>query len=745
MPDNELAIKITGDASKLKEATDAAKEQIEKAGKSVDMLGDLIGVKVPDGIKQMLATSELVGPALEAAFVPLAVVALGMAIFEATEKAKQHREELERSKLEALDVAASFAKHADAIHISNLQLQDQIATIERKPARNGIVIAMQEGKDAVDDLILEFRKAIAEESKLAGMQKQGFWNWVWYGADTDKEDFLGTVEYYKNVFNTLQAEMTVAERNKNEDDVAKYKKAINDKAVAYRGWLLEAAHHAKDVQSWGLADAAKMPSAPSVEKVNQAYADRMVTINTLLETVEKLGTSERAQAQHTALEIKRIRAEDQAKGAGVDEQAFKKGLEDDLTALKQNHLVSVEEERNFLQSKLALAAKYPDEYAAVNKRIAELDQELFRKREEQQAREDVRLLESVKKGNEAQIEENNEKIHAFAIQERAETRHDDAVAALQKNALDFQLQIGKISQQQHDRLLDAELEKEYQKARKSLELERAAAQGNLEEEAKVDAKIEALDDKHRAQMQASEQKSYLARTKNIDAFFSHVKSAMDQSISGFLKGTERFAKAWQNMWSDMVISMVQKLAEMMLKWIQHHITMMIVHTTEKQGEVVTEAAAATQKNAIQAAGHMQEMTRTAERAAGHAYDAMVNIPIVGPVLAPVAAGVAFAAVEAFGMMSAAGGQYIVPSEQLTMLHKNEMVLPAGLAGRMRDVVEGGGGDGGGGRGGGHMHFHFSPIISAVDSSGVADLLNRHKNTFESFVTKSMKKKGFPVK
>ena len=100
MADNELVIRITGDVSKLKEATDAAKQQIDSAGKSVDMLADFIGVKVPDGIKQMLTSCEFIGPALEAAFAPLAVIALGLAIFEATEKAKKHREELEKAKLE---------------------------------------------------------------------------------------------------------------------------------------------------------------------------------------------------------------------------------------------------------------------------------------------------------------------------------------------------------------------------------------------------------------------------------------------------------------------------------------------------------------------------------------------------------------------------------------------------------------------------------------------------------------------
>ena len=269
-------------------------------------------------------------------------------------------------------------------------------------------------------------------------------------------------------------------------------------------------------------------------------------------------------------------------------------------------------------------------------------------------------------------------------------------------------------------------------------MERAAAQGNLAEVAKVDAKIEALDDKHRAQMQENEQKSYLARTKNITAFFSRSKSAMDQSISGFLKGTESFAKAWQDMWSDMVISMVQKLAEMMLKWIEHHVTMLVVHATTKQAEVGTEAAAATEKNAIQASGHMKEIKRTAERAAGHAYDAMVNIPIVGPVLAPIAAGVAFAAVEAFGMMSAEGGQYLVPGPQLTMLHPQEMVLPAGLASRMRDVVDGRVASDAGGR----LTVVVNHSVNAVDAESFQGVIRRHGNIIGNEVARVLKTKGY---
>ena len=61
-------------------------------------------------------------------------------------------------------------------------------------------------------------------------------------------------------------------------------------------------------------------------------------------------------------------------------------------------------------------------------------------------------------------------------------------------------------------------------------------------------------------------------------------------------------------------------------------------------------------------------------------------------MAPIAAGVAFAAVEAFGsgIASAEGGWWHVPGNRVTQLHTDEMVLPSYLAGGMRALVESGG-------------------------------------------------------
>ncbi|MFL6386082.1 MAG: hypothetical protein ACJ71U_01220 [Terriglobales bacterium] len=118
--------------------------------------------------------------------------------------------------------------------------------------------------------------------------------------------------------------------------------------------------------------------------------------------------------------------------------------------------------------------------------------------------------------------------------------------------------------------------------------------------------------------------------KNLTQFFSKAKSAMDQSISGFLKGTESFAKAWQNMWSDMVISMVQKLADMMLKWIEHHVAMLVIHTTEKEGEVAADASAAAESKGISLADAIAKIHHSAAAAASRVYEAEAPL---GPVIA----------------------------------------------------------------------------------------------------------------
>lgn len=99
---------------------------------------------------------------------------------------------------------------------------------------------------------------------------------------------------------------------------------------------------------------------------------------------------------------------------------------------------------------------------------------------------------------------------------------------------------------------------------------------------------------------------------------------------------------------------------------------------------ITVAGVATEK-AAEKAGAMASIGGDAAAAAAGAYKAMVGIPVIGPILAPIAAGVAFAAVMAFGgnIPGFAAGTMNVPQDMTARIHKGEMIVPAGIASALR--------------------------------------------------------------
>jgi hypothetical protein len=137
-----------------------------------------------------------------------------------------------------------------------------------------------------------------------------------------------------------------------------------------------------------------------------------------------------------------------------------------------------------------------------------------------------------------------------------------------------------------------------------------------------------------------------------------------------------------------------------------------------------EAAAAVQSKVTDAATGKSQITTAAATGAAKAYQAIVGIPYVGPVLAPIAAGVAFAGIEAFSasIASARGGWDRVPFDgAMTELHKDEMVLPKPLADGVRQMAK----DGQGGAPQVHLH--------TTDPRSFKDYLRRNPGAIASAV------------
>lgn len=149
-----------------------------------------------------------------------------------------------------------------------------------------------------------------------------------------------------------------------------------------------------------------------------------------------------------------------------------------------------------------------------------------------------------------------------------------------------------------------------------------------------------------------------------------------------------------------------------------------------QARTAAEVTAQAESATAQATSGSAQIMNDALKAAAGAYQAVVGIPIVGPILAPIAAGAAFTAVAAFDTLtSAQSGEYRVPYDgKAYALHADEAVMPRQIANPMRDffsddrvrdmIASAGGGNRGPGRITPSVHMPVSLAITAVDSKDV---------------------------
>jgi hypothetical protein len=182
------------------------------------------------------------------------------------------------------------------------------------------------------------------------------------------------------------------------------------------------------------------------------------------------------------------------------------------------------------------------------------------------------------------------------------------------------------------------------------------------------------------QVELAHAKTVQATIKNYQSIVQPINNAFNQTITGVLRGTETLQQGMRKAAQSIVLSFVQGAEKMAVNWAEKQLAMLISTTTTQTA--IT--AAQTAGHAAKAAQDSASIGNDAYKAAAGAYSAVAGIPIVGPVLAPVAAAAAFAGVMAFDVISAEGGMGSVPFNDMpALLHRNEMVLPASIAQPLR--------------------------------------------------------------
>src|SRR5215470_1528167 len=208
-----------------------------------------------------------------------------------------------------------------------------------------------------------------------------------------------------------------------------------------------------------------------------------------------------------------------------------------------------------------------------------------------------------------------------------------------------------------------------------------------------------------------------------------IQRAFDTSITGMILGTTTLQKAVANIAQSILAEFVNLGVKMVTSWIASELSMTTATEAGAAARTAADSEGMAAGLAIKAANAVKSiMTDSAQAFSG--IFAFLS-PLMGPAAAgPAAAGEATVMAAASGIASAAGG-WVVPSDQLAMVHQNEMILPAGISQGLQNMISGNGGGGAGG----------TPIVvnvSAIDSQDVRRFFQSNGSLLVSALNKAMR-------
>lgn len=182
--------------------------------------------------------------------------------------------------------------------------------------------------------------------------------------------------------------------------------------------------------------------------------------------------------------------------------------------------------------------------------------------------------------------------------------------------------------------------------------------------------------------------------KSWEGMLAPIDHAFSSSIDGMLQGTETLRQGIARAGQSIALSFIDAAEKSAMKWVASELAKLTITETTQAGMTTATAANQAAQTAIKQEGKTAEaamdsgtILNNAYTAATGAFSAVAGIPIVGPILAPIAAAAAFAGVMAFDVISAAGGMGNVPFDDMpALLHRKEMVLPSSIAEPLRSAI-----------------------------------------------------------
>ncbi len=206
-------------------------------------------------------------------------------------------------------------------------------------------------------------------------------------------------------------------------------------------------------------------------------------------------------------------------------------------------------------------------------------------------------------------------------------------------------------------------------------------------------------------------------TENWKKILEPLDRAMGQTVIGVIRGTQTWHEGMRKMFASIEEEELQSGERMVTSWAANELAKTTASLLGDSVRTASAVVSATTSKTVENESAISTILAKAWQAAASVYASAADIPFVGWILAPALAIAAGVEVASFvgRIAHAAGGWDRVPQDQLAMVHKNEMVLPANLAEGARQTFTRGG------SGGAVNHYH----VNALDARSMADSLRRN--------------------
>jgi len=225
--------------------------------------------------------------------------------------------------------------------------------------------------------------------------------------------------------------------------------------------------------------------------------------------------------------------------------------------------------------------------------------------------------------------------------------------------------------------------------------------------------------------------------REYQSFASSIEQAFNSQLRSLLTGTETWRAAFKNV----LLDLLTKFIEWTEATVAGSVMAEAMKTAATSAGVMARAGAEESGAAASTGAQGTAMIRSILSSAAETFAGVFGFlsPLMGPLAAgPAAAAQATVAGMAGSVASADIGMWQVPQEMLTLVHHNELIMPAAEAKAFRSLLGDGGATGESSSSAVHIHPTTNVHVSALDSSSVSQWMRSNSSVMLKAVDEAVR-------